>query len=179
MANLNKVILIGNLTRDPESRTTGGGMVIANMGLAVNRRYKNAQGVSTDETTFVDITAFGPTANFAAQYLRKGNQVSIDGRLKLEQWQDRNTGQNRSKLIVIAENIQNLSPRNDQQQPQGRNISTPTPAPPPPPPPFPTNPAPPPQQAPQQAPQATSAPVPQPLPPQPELSDESIEDIPF
>lgn len=107
----NKTIIIGNLTRQPESRQTGGGVTVASFTVAVNRKYKGE-----DETTFIDCTAFGGQAEFTSAYLGKGDSVIVDGRLHQEKWQDKQTGQNRSKLVVIAERVQ--SKRQDAQQPR-------------------------------------------------------------
>ena len=105
MASFNKVILMGNLTRDVELRQTPSQQAVANIGIAVNRSYKTREGESRDETTFVDCEAWGRTAEVMAQYLAKGRPVHIEGRLKLDQWQDQQ-GQNRSKLKVVVENFQ-------------------------------------------------------------------------
>lgn len=105
MASFNKVMLMGNLTRDIELRHTSGNMAVANIGLAVNRRFKTQSGEQRDETTFVDCEAWGRTAEVMAQYLSKGRPVFIEGRLKLDSWQDQQ-GQNRSKLRVVVENFQ-------------------------------------------------------------------------
>lgn len=117
---LNKVILIGNLTRDIELRYTQAGSAIANLGLATNRRWKDRNtGEQKEEVTFVDITVFGRQAETANQYLRKGSKVLIEGRLKFDQWTDQN-GQKRSKLSVTAESLQFLDSKeqsgNNQQQ---------------------------------------------------------------
>jgi single-strand DNA-binding protein len=103
MASFNKVILMGNLTRDPELRYTPKGTAVAKLGLAVNRSWRNADGQQQDETTFVDVDAFGKQAETLGQYMQKGRPILIEGRLKLDQWEDKNTGQNRSKLGVILE----------------------------------------------------------------------------
>lgn len=108
MANLNKVMLLGNLTRDPELRHTPKGPAVAAIGIAVNRRVSDGNGGWTDETTFVDITAWGATAENAKKYLTKGRAVFIEGRLHLDTWDDKDTGQKRSKLKVVAENLQFL-----------------------------------------------------------------------
>ncbi len=106
MANFNKVILIGNLTRDPEIRYTAGGTAVASFGLAVNRKYK--QGEETkEETLFVDVKAFGKQAETLSQYMKKGNPIMIDGRLTYRKWEDQ-SGQARSKHEVVAENFQFL-----------------------------------------------------------------------
>ena len=113
MPNYNKVILMGNLTRDPEVRYTPGGTAIAKLGMAVNRRWKNQEGQMQEETTFVDVDAFGRQAETIGQYLKKGRPVMIEGRLKLDQWDDKQTGQKRSKLGVVLENFQFLDSRGD------------------------------------------------------------------
>ncbi|MEO5917164.1 MAG: single-stranded DNA-binding protein [Luteolibacter sp.] len=109
MANLNKVMLIGNLTRDPELRHTPKGTAVAELGLAINRVWKDEQGQKQEETTFVDVTLWGRQAELAQQYLAKGRPVYIEGRLNLDTWDDKATGQKRSKLKVIGENLQFLS----------------------------------------------------------------------
>jgi single-strand DNA-binding protein len=103
MASFNKVILMGNLTRDPELRYTPKGTAVAKLGLAVNRSWRNAEGQQQDETTFVDVDAFGKQAETLGQYMQKGRPILVEGRLKLDQWEDKNSGQNRSKLGVILE----------------------------------------------------------------------------
>ena len=108
MANLNKVLLLGNLTRDPDLRHTPKGTAVAELGIAVNRRTQDGNGGWRDETTFVDITAWGSSAENAAKYLTKGRAVFIEGRLQLDTWDDKETGQKRSKIKVVAENIQFL-----------------------------------------------------------------------
>ena len=108
MANLNKVMLIGNLTRDPELRYTPKGTAVAEIGLAINRVWNNEQGQKQEETTFVEVTLWSRQAELAQQYLTKGNPVYIEGRLSLDTWDDKTTGQKRSKLKVIGENLQFL-----------------------------------------------------------------------
>jgi len=110
-ASFNKVILLGNLTRDPEIKYTPKGTAIANIGLAVNRVYSNDQGEKQEETTFIDVELWGRTAEIAQEYLRKGRPVLIEGRLKLDQWDDKATGQKRSKLRVVGETMQLLGSR--------------------------------------------------------------------
>lgn len=105
MPNYNKVILMGNLTRDIELRYTPSNQAVANIGLAVNRTWKDKQGQKQEDTTFVDCEAWGNTAEVMAQYLSKGRPVHIEGRLKLDQWQDKDGG-NRSKLKVVVESFQ-------------------------------------------------------------------------
>ncbi|MFP4144052.1 MAG: single-stranded DNA-binding protein [Phycisphaeraceae bacterium] len=107
MPNLNKVMLMGNLTRDPELRYTSNNTPVANLGLAVNRRWRNQQGEQQEETTFIDLEAWGRTAEVLNQYLRKGRPIYVEGRLKLDQWQDRE-GNNRSKLRVVVESFEFL-----------------------------------------------------------------------
>lgn len=112
MANLNRVLLIGNLTRDPELRYTPSGSAVAEFGMAINRFWKGQDGNRQEETTFVDITAWGRHAELANQYLSKGRRVFVEGRLKLDQWTSPE-GQKRSKLSVVAENIQFLDTRGE------------------------------------------------------------------
>lgn len=107
-ANYNKVILAGNLTRDPELRYTPSGTAVSEIGLAVNDKRKNANGEWVEETTFVEITLWARTAEIASEYLTKGSNVLIEGRLKLDQWDDKESGQKRSKLRVVGERMQML-----------------------------------------------------------------------
>lgn len=106
-ASFNRVILLGNLTRDVELRYTQGGTAVTEVGMAVNDRRKSPTGEWVDETTFVDVTMWGRTAEVAGEYLGKGSQVLIEGRLKLDSWQDKE-GQKRSKLRVVCERLQML-----------------------------------------------------------------------
>ena len=108
MPNYNKVLLMGNLTRDPEVKYTSGGTAIAKLGMAINRTWTNKEGQKQEETTFVDVDAFGRQAEVIGQYLKKGRPVMIEGRLKLDQWDDKQTGQKRSKLGVTLEGFQFL-----------------------------------------------------------------------
>lgn len=106
MASFNKVILLGNLTRDPQVRYTPSGMAVADIGLAINHSWFDKQtNQRREEATFVDVTLWGRTAEIAGEYLGKGRQVLIEGRLQLDQWDDRETGQKRSKLKVVCENL--------------------------------------------------------------------------
>jgi single-strand DNA-binding protein len=106
MASFNKVILVGNLTRDPQVKYTTGGTAVTEIGLAVNRRWLDKQSNQwKDETTFVDVTLWGRTAEIAGEYLAKGRPVLIEGRLQLDTWDDRESGQKRSKLRVVGENM--------------------------------------------------------------------------
>lgn len=106
MANLNKVMLIGNLTRDPELRYTPKGTAVADIALAINRVWNNDQGQKQEETTFVDVTLWGRQAELAQQYLSKGRGAYIEGRLQMDTWDDKETGKKRSKLKVIGETLQ-------------------------------------------------------------------------
>jgi single-strand DNA-binding protein len=108
MASFNKVILVGNLTRDPELRYTPKGTAIAKLGLAVNRVWTSETGEKKEEVTFVDVDVFGRTAENVGQYMRKGRPILIEGRLRLDQWDDKQTGQKKSKLGVVAETVQFL-----------------------------------------------------------------------
>jgi single-strand DNA-binding protein len=118
MATLNKVLLIGNLTRDVEVRYTPAGKAVGSTGLAVNRQWTNDAGQKQEETTFVDLTLWGKTAETAAQYVGKGSQVHVEGRLKLEEWQDKNTGEKRTKMIVVADGLLFLgAPRGQSERP--------------------------------------------------------------
>lgn len=109
MASFNKVILVGNLTRDPELRYTPKGTAIAKIGLAVNRVWTSESGEKKEEVTFVDVDVFGRTAENVGQYMRKGSPILIEGRLRLDTWEDKQTNQKRSKLGVVAESVQFLS----------------------------------------------------------------------
>jgi single-strand DNA-binding protein len=120
MANLNKVMLIGRLTRDPETRTFANGGKVAAFGFAVNNRKKNQQTDQwEDDPVFLDVKAFnrGETgrklADLVEQSLHKGNQAFLEGHLVLEQWQDKNDGSKRQKLVVVLDNLQFLEPRAD------------------------------------------------------------------
>ena len=113
MANLNRVLLIGNLTRDPEVRYTPKGTAVAEIGLAINRIYSGEDGEKKEETTFVDVTLWARQAEIAGQYLKKGRPVFIEGRLQLDTWDDKQTGQKRSRLRVVSENLQLLGSRQE------------------------------------------------------------------
>lgn len=105
MANFNKVIIAGNLTRDPELRYTPKGTAIARIGMAINRTWKTETGETKEEATFVDVDAFGRQAEVIAQYMKKGRPLLVEGRLKLDQWEDKNTHQKQSKLRVVLESF--------------------------------------------------------------------------
>tara|TARA_R110002050_G_scaffold74068_2_gene159061 strand:+ start:870 stop:1355 length:486 start_codon:yes stop_codon:yes gene_type:complete len=113
MANLNRVLLIGNLTRDPELRVTPKGTAICQFGLAVNRSYKDDSGSTKEETTFIDIEAWGRQGEVISKYCTKGRPLFVEGRLKLDQWEDKATGQKRSRMRVVLENFQFLGGRGD------------------------------------------------------------------
>ncbi len=108
MASFNKVILIGNLTRDPELKYTPKGTAVARLGLAVSRSWKTDTGETREEVAFIDVDAFGRQAEVIGQYMKKGRPMMIEGRLKLDQWDDKTTGQKRSKLGVVLESFQFL-----------------------------------------------------------------------
>ena len=108
MANYNKVILIGNLTRDPELRYTPKGLAIAKLSLAVNRTWTTETGEKKEEVTFVDVDAFGKQAETLGQYMKKGRPILVEGRLRLDTWEDKQTNQKRSKLGVVLEAFQFL-----------------------------------------------------------------------
>ncbi len=165
MANVNKVILIGNLTRDPEVRYTPKGTAVSDIALAVNRITGGSDGAERrEETTYVDVTLWGRQAELAQQYLQKGRPVYIEGRLQMDTWEDKTTGQKRSRLKIVGENMQFLGGGGGGQSAQ----------------------RPPQQSGPPQTGQATQAPPQQSAPPQspaastdmPDFENEG-EDIPF
>jgi|SRR6516225_9440785 len=111
MASFNKVILAGNLTRDPELRYTPKGTAIARIGMAINRTWKTETGETKEEVTFVDVDAFGRQAEVIAQYMKKGRPLLVEGRLKLDQWEDKNTHHKQSKLRVVLDGFSFLDSR--------------------------------------------------------------------
>ena len=112
MASFNRVLLMGNLTRDPQLKyIPGSNTAVAEFGLATNRKFRTANGEDREEVTFVDITAFGKQAEVINQYMTKGKPIFIEGRLKLDQWEDKNGGGKRSKLTVVVENFQFVGSR--------------------------------------------------------------------
>jgi single-strand DNA-binding protein len=121
--NFNRVILGGYLTRDPEVRYTPKGMAIAKFGLAINRTWKSETGETKEEVTFVDIDAFGRPAEVIAQYLKKGRPILIEGRLKLDQWDDKQTGHKRSRLAVVLESFQFLDSGRGDSEPAPRDTT--------------------------------------------------------
>jgi len=159
MASVNKVILVGNLTRDPELRYTPKGTAIAKIGVAVNRVWTNEAGEKKEEVTFVDVDIFGRTAENVGQYMRKGRPILIEGRLRLDQWDDKQTGQKKSRLGVVAETVQFLgSPGGSGGEGNGPAAPAARPA--------------------RPAAPAAAAPTPPPEPPEAEVPPES-DDVPF
>ncbi len=157
MANFNKVILAGNLTRDPELRYTPSGVAIAKFGLAINRTWKSETGEQREETTFVDIDAFGRQAEVVGQYLKKGRPLLVEGRLRLDQWEDKNTHHKQSKLKVVLESFSFLDSGRTEAVPPGEAPARPA------------RPAP-----------AAAAPAPAAQPPPPEEpAPPSEDDVPF
>ena len=117
-AYLNKVFLMGNLTRDPDTRSLPSGTTVCEFGLAMNRRF-SSNGKEQEESCFVEIVVWGRSAENCRQYLEKGSQVLVEGRLRYDQWEDRNGGGKRSKLSVVADQVTFIGPRRD--NPQGGN----------------------------------------------------------
>jgi single-strand DNA-binding protein len=113
MPNLNKVMLIGNVTRDPEVKYTPKGTAVAEVGLAINRVYTPDGGEKREETTFVDITFWGRQAEIVGEYAKKGRPIYVEGRLQLDTWDDKTSGQKRSRLRVVGEQLQLLGSRQD------------------------------------------------------------------
>src|SRR6202047_1072822 len=111
MASFNKVILLGNLTRDPEIRYTPKGSAVCDLGIAVNRQYTLENGERREEVTYVDVVLWARLAEIAAEYLKKGRPIFIEGRLQLDTWDDKQSGQKRAKLRVVAESMQLLGGR--------------------------------------------------------------------
>jgi len=119
MASLNKVFLIGNLTRDPEIRYTPQGVAVATLGLAVNRVFKGQNGEKKDETLFINVTAWRQLAENCGRFLSKGRQVFVEGRLQMRSWKD-NDGKNRSVIEVVADNLQFISPKAEKSSDENR-----------------------------------------------------------
>lgn len=111
MANLNKVQLIGNVTRDPEVKYTPKGSAVTDLGLAINRFYTTDTGEKREEVTFVDVTLWGRQAEIAGEYCKKGRSIYVEGRLQLDSWEDKTTGQKRNKLRVVGDSMQLLGPK--------------------------------------------------------------------
>ena len=127
MASYNKVILMGNLTRDPELRVTPKGTSVCQLGLAVNRTYRDSDGNNREDVTFVDIDVFGRQAEVVAKYMSKGKPILVEGRLQLDSWESK-TGEKRNKLKVVLENFQFVGSRSDSGDAYGssyENVSPP------------------------------------------------------
>ena len=119
-SSFNKVILMGNLTRDPELRVTPNGVNICKIGIATSRRYKTQSGEEREETTFIDVDSFGRQAEVISKYFTKGKPILIEGRLRYDQWESK-TGEKRSKLTVILENFQFVGNRQDNELSEGNS----------------------------------------------------------
>ena len=117
MSSYNKVILMGNLTRDPETRQTPNGTTDCKIGLAVNRKWKDASGEMREDVLFIDCDAFAHTANAIQKYTHKGDPILVEGRLRLDQWDDKTTGEKRSRHGVVIESVQFLGGRSDGEAP--------------------------------------------------------------
>lgn len=159
MASFNKVILMGNLTRDPELRTLPSGNAVARIGLAVNRAYLSKEGEKKEEVTYVDVDAFGKQAETIAKWCTKGSGILVEGRLRLDQWDDKSTGEKRSKLGIVLENFTFVGGRSTNSvggAPAASSYDDVAPAP-----------------------RRAPAPSRQPAPPPPASSDMNDEDVPF
>tara|TARA_R110002012_G_scaffold18748_2_gene68517 strand:- start:2949 stop:3410 length:462 start_codon:yes stop_codon:yes gene_type:complete len=152
--NRNRVELMGRLTRDPETRTAPSGLEIAELSLAINKRRKNAAGEIEEEATFIDVTLFDDKAKLAGKYLRKGEGVMIDGTLRVDKWEDKETGQKRNKMKVVGQQITFLG--SSDKKPADGQSSRPAPF----------------------TPQA-SLPGPQPAPAQAPAKGDAMDEIPF
>ncbi|MEI8294260.1 MAG: single-stranded DNA-binding protein [bacterium] len=119
MANVNKVILIGNVTRDPEVKFTSKGSAVTDIGLAINRNYTLDNGEKREETTYVDVELWGRLAEIAGEYAKKGRPIYIEGRLRMDTWEDKASGQKRSRMKVVGENLQLLGTRTGGSSPTG------------------------------------------------------------
>ena len=164
MANLNKVMLMGNLTRDPELKYTPKGSAVLELGMAINRSYTTDSGEKRDETTFVDITFWGKQAEVIKQYCTKGRPLYVEGRLQLDTWDDKQSGQKRSKLRVHGESFQFIGSRqggNENQSSGGGEEYDDAP-----------------RAAPSRSPRPSSPPPARPRPADPDL-DPADDDIPF
>jgi single-strand DNA-binding protein len=118
MAKLNKVFLMGNLTRDVELRYVPSGAAVASFGIAINRKWKSADGEVKEEVIFVEVSMFGTRAEVIAQYFAKGNPIFIEGRLKFQQWEDKDGGK-RNALKVVAENFEFIGGQGGQSSQSG------------------------------------------------------------
>jgi single-strand DNA-binding protein len=129
MNSFNKAILLGNLTRDPEVRYTPGGTAVASFAIAVNRRYKQGEEMK-DEVSYIDIVVFGKTAENCGQYLNKGDAILVEGRIQQRRWDDKETGQKRSKVEVVAQVVNFMPKRTGQSGGGGKHEQEPMPEPP-------------------------------------------------
>jgi single-strand DNA-binding protein len=125
--SINRVLITGNLTRDPELRATGSGMSVLQMGVAVNDRRKNPQsGEWEDVPNFIDVVMFGARAESVSRFLSKGSKVAVEGKLRWSSWEDKTTGAKRSKVEVVADDIEFMSSRNDSGSGGGGGYSAPS-----------------------------------------------------
>ena len=124
MPNLNKVLLMGNITREPELRYTPAGVAVVEFGVAMNRQWKTPDGEQRKETCFVDVNMWGRRGEVISEYFHKGDPIFIEGRLQLDQWEDRE-GQKRSKLRVVAENFEFVAQRGERRQQEQREAEKP------------------------------------------------------
>jgi single-strand DNA-binding protein len=122
MASFNKVILMGNLTRDPDTRVTPGGLTICKFTVAVNRVFSGQDGERREEVTYIDCDSFGRQAETISKYMARGRAIMLEGRLKLDQWDDKNTGEKRSKLGVVVETFQFVGGRGEGDAAPGRDF---------------------------------------------------------
>jgi single-strand DNA-binding protein len=129
MASFNKVILIGNLTRDIELKYLPKGTAVCNLSLAVNRRWKNEAGEEKEDVYFAECKAFGKQAETIAQYVKKGHPLMVEGRLTREEWDDKKTGEKRSTTRIMIETFQFLKGRDEGAAPAPRREAAPAPAP--------------------------------------------------
>jgi single-strand DNA-binding protein len=111
MASFNKVMLIGNVTRDPEVKYTPKGSAVADVGLAINRTYQNQSGEKVEEVTYLDVELWGRLAEIAGEYAKKGRPIFVEGRLRMDSWEDKQSGQKRNRLKVVGEGLQLLGSR--------------------------------------------------------------------
>jgi single-strand DNA-binding protein len=123
MASINKVMIMGNLTRDPELRYTPGGAAVCEFGLALNEKYKSKSGEDVEKVHFIDIVSWAKTAEIAAQYLKKGSPVHIEGKLTQDRWDDKDSGQKRSKIRVTCERLTFVGSKNGAGGAGGGNAS--------------------------------------------------------
>ena len=125
MASLNKVLLIGNLTRDPDVRMLSNGRPVCNFGLALNRNYKDAEGNRKEEVTFIDVECYGPRAEAVGRFFTKGRSIFVEGRLKLDQWESKE-GEKRSAIRVVLDNFEFVDSKQDGQPSVDRQSFSPS-----------------------------------------------------